>query len=114
MPTCFLETSAPKDEAKEKTFCQEVSPMMSKLMGKPEEYIMTRATSGVTMSFAGSFDPCVNIRICCIGMGDVRNQTAQEVSELVEKVFGVASDRVFIEFHAPEAAMYAFKGKTFA
>ena len=115
MPTCFLETSAPKNVEAEKAFCIAASAKSAEMTNKPEAYVMTKATSGVTMTFAGSFDPCANIRICCIGMDQgVHNNFAAEMTALVTEHFGVPGDRVFIEFKAPQGADYAHNGNTFA
>ena len=75
MPTLFLETSAPHNEEANKAFCTAASAKAAELVSKPEAYVMTKANSGVCMTFGGSFDPCANIRFCCIGMDQAIHNT---------------------------------------
>ena len=115
MPTCFLETSAPQNDEANKAFCVAASAKVAELTGKPEGYVMTKANSGVCMTFGGSFDPCANIRFCCIGMDQaIHNKIAEDLTAIVTDKFGVPANRVFVEFHAPLGSDYAWSGKTFA
>ena len=66
------------------------------------------------MSMGGSKAPCAFIRLLSYGKldRDANKIYADELSKMVDKTFGITSERCFIEFKPIEAHMIARSGIT--
>ena len=101
MPLITLNTNAVKDNDRDSNLCLAISQQAALSIEKPEAKIRVVINSGQTMSFAGSFDPCVHMKIISIGnvYGERNKNTAKNLTDLVSEMLGISNDRIFIEFH---------------
>ncbi|KAF8162838.1 Tautomerase/MIF superfamily [Crassisporium funariophilum] len=114
MPTLNLVTNVKIADAK--AFALEFSKFGAETLAKPEAYITVFITYNETLTFAGTFDPAISLRI------DSLDNINREVNEKYSKAFfdffqeklGVPSNRGYIAFIDPGRANMGHQGTTFA
>ena len=116
MPHLTLNTTIDFEDAKVEEILVTFTKAISKLLGKPEKFVMVQVNKGQKMSFGGSTDPCAVIRLVSIGGLDDKDKNNEIVADLSQIVveLGVSADRCFVELANAERHQYGFNGKTFA
>ncbi|GAV20961.1 phenylpyruvate tautomerase [Mariprofundus micogutta] len=83
-------------------------------LSKPESYVMVELSDQQSMLFAGSDMPLAFVELKSLGL--TTGQTAalsKQISELLCEQLHIDPARIYIEFAAPERAMFGWKGGTF-
>jgi len=73
------------------------SEELSKLMGKPINYVACNVSPDNLMAFGGTTDPCALVTLTYMGQGDARKHAlySKRLSELLQQHLGVTPDRFF-------------------
>jgi len=90
------------------------SQTVAAALGKPESYVMVELSDKQPMLFAGTDAPLVFVELKSLGL--TTEQTAdvsKQVSAMISGELGVDHERIYIEFAAPQRAMFGWKGGTF-
>ncbi|XP_055342699.1 macrophage migration inhibitory factor-like [Paramacrobiotus metropolitanus] len=115
MPTFQLNTNLPKAKIPA-NFCQELTDLLAKILGKPVKYLCIHVVPDQIMSFAGTTDPCgyaVLVSIGAIG-GDKNEGHSKAIFDFIEKKLGIPGDRFYVSYHDQPASEIGHEGKTFA
>ena len=114
MPLISLSTNLALEPAQELQLASQLSALVAKSLGKPEQWVMAHISSGQSMSFAASFDPCAYIECKSIGLKDGQiPPLAREVSQLLQQELQLDPSRVYIEFASAEPQRWGWNGGTF-
>ena len=116
MPQVSVTTNITKDIPRDKALALKLSSLTAQSMGKPESYVQIAVVSGSDMTFAGTEQPTVILRLLNVGKMDEpkKQNAAQKFTQLVSNELGVPSDRVFFEMIDQNPALFAWNGNTFA
>jgi len=112
MPSLIIHTNI---EITDKTaFLARLSIETAAMLAKPESYVMVELCDNRPMLFGGSDAPLAFVELKSLGL--VTDQTAllsAHLCELLNTELGIDPARVYIEFAAPERAMFGWNGGTF-
>ncbi|MBP7636044.1 hypothetical protein KBA41_17900, partial [Candidatus Ozemobacteraceae bacterium] len=99
MPFLRLTSSAPETPAKAAALAEELSQAVSRLLGKPETYVMV-AVGKADMRMSGTDEPSAFIELRSIGgFSTQKNKAISEaLSGIVTKHLGVSGSRIFLNF----------------
>lgn len=114
MPLIRLETDISLDKEKEIDLAGKLSEIVSEEIGKPAKYVMVSiSSSGILMS--GEPGSAALVQVMSIGGLDssVNGSIAAAVSELLEEILGIPSDRIYITFFDIPGENWAWQGRTF-
>ena len=114
MPYIELKTNKQLSKDKKLDILKDLTALISKDLGKPDQYIMATCRDDLDMMFGGSTDPLVFFDLSSIRLPV--SQTAdlsQSLAAFVKENLGISSDRVFINFRDVEPHMWGFKSGTF-
>ena len=115
-PTLLIQTSQSfNDNVKKSAFLKECSSTISKILGKPEEYVMISYKHSDGMYFNGSEDPAAFCNIFSIGKigPDYNPKVSSAVCQLLSNHLNVPSNRVYIQFFDSDASNFGYDGSTF-
>ncbi len=92
-----------------------LSKEISKLLSKPESYVMTILKTDLKMTFAGTSEPSCFIEVKNIGTLDESKtkQISESLCALVQKHLHIASTRIYISFENVRPHMWGWDGSTF-
>jgi phenylpyruvate tautomerase len=117
MPLLNVYTSAePLPAERAEALLKDLSAALARALGKPEAYVMTNLVPATRMTFGGTFAPACYAELKNIGRfspDDTTRLSSLLASKLSES-FGVAKDRIYIEFADAEAHLWGHDGGTFA
>ncbi len=100
--------------ADQATFLQHCSTLAAEALGKPERYVMVAVTDAQPMLFAGSDAPLAFVQLKSLGLTTAQTAgLSAAICALLNEQLGIAKDRIYIEFAAPERAMFGWNGGTF-
>ena len=95
-------------------FLAACSRLTSKLLAKPESYVMVELSDNQPMLFAGSDAPLAFVSLKSLGLATSQTATiSSRLSELLMDELGVEASRIYIDFASPERAMFGWDGGTF-
>lgn len=95
-------------------FLRDASEFVSRLLGKPETYVMVALDPTVPMSFAGSNDPALYLQLKSIGLPESRTkELSAALCDFAEARLSVPKERVYIEFTDAPRAFWGWNGSTF-
>jgi len=114
MPFLRLTSSAPEMPAKAAALAEELSQAVSRLLGKPETYVMI-SVEKADMRMSGTDAPAAFVDLRSIGgFSTQKNKTISEtVSGIVTKHLGVSGNRIFLNFTDIPASSWGWNGGTF-
>ncbi|EAU55043.1 phenylpyruvate tautomerase MIF-related protein [Mariprofundus ferrooxydans] len=93
---------------------QTASAEVAAALGKPESYVMVEISDARPMLFAGSDAPLAFIELKSLGLSDSKTEAlSARLSALLTRELGLDAARIYIEFAAPERAMFGWNGGTF-
>lgn len=114
MPLMSLHTNLVLTKPQENDIAQHLSSLGSKLLHKPEQWVMTLVVSGLSMSFAGNNQPCAYLECKSIGLDDAHiPDLAREISALLERELKLDPARMYIEFSSAKAQHWGWNSDTF-
>lgn len=114
MPFLRLTSSAPETPAKAAALAEELSQAVSRLLGKPETYVMI-SVEKADMRMSGTDESAAFIDLRSIGgFSTQKNKAISEaVSAIVNKHLGVSGSRIFLNFADIPASSWGWNGGTF-
>ena len=111
MPLISLRTSLASIDRRDEMLL-ELSAMLARETGKPEDYVMTLLETDVPMTFGGSLAPAAFVEVKSIGALHPPAMTAA-FSELIAARTGIPNNRIYICFVDIPANSFGWNGKTF-
>jgi len=112
MPYLHLRTNVQLDDAQQ--VLMRCSAHLAAALGKPERYVMVSLRDGLAMRFAGSDAPCAYVELKSLGLEQAQTAALSKgLCALLKELLGVPEERIYIEFAAPERAMFGWNGGTF-
>ncbi len=112
MPVLSIQTNA---LVQDKTnFLTQASLWVAEALSKPESYVMIHLSDDETMSFSGTTEPLAYVELKSLGL--TSSQTAglsKTLCAFLQKELQVDASRIYIEFSAPERAMFGWNSGTF-
>ena len=112
MPCLLLQTNV--DVADKIAFITRCSSLLAKALGKPESYVMINVSDNNPMLFAGSAAPLAYLELKSLGLNSAQApELSAKLCNFMHHELGIDSARIYIEFAAPERAMFGWKGGTF-
>ena len=114
MPYLKIQTNrAMADDAKQELL-KKASILVSRSLGKPEEYVMVCIDPAQPMMFAGSTMPCAYLELKSIGLPESKTGTLSKVlCQLLLDELRIPSERVYIEFADARDSMWGWNNGTF-
>ncbi|CAN1299091.1 Macrophage migration inhibitory factor homolog [Linum perenne] len=115
MPTLNLFTNVPVDAVTTSDILKDATKAVSKIIGKPESYVMIVVNSGVPMAFAGTEEPAAFGELISIGgLGpSVNGKLSATIAEILQTKASIDSSRFYIKFYDVERPFFGFNGSTF-
>jgi len=116
MPTAKIFISKELETEKLERISSSISSILSSVLNKSEEYIMTIFPEIKYQSFAkDSFNLSVYIEIKNVGelIPDITSTLSSKITVAICEITNVGPSRVYIEFQQSERHMWGWNGKTF-
>ncbi len=114
MPLFKIETNVIINDDKIDECIKKISAFVSKILNKPEKYIMVLINSNVSIMFAKTLDPAAYIELKSIGLIDETCPLlSKEICSFLESEYSIPADRVYIDFHNINGAMFGWNKTTF-
>jgi len=116
MPLVRIVTNQFTQDTETKTaLLAEVSESASRLLKKPERWVMTCLEPGAAMTFAGTEEPACYIEVKNIGKftPELTSLLSSEISSLVSKHLGIDKARTYVEFSDAVGYLWGYDGSTF-
>ena len=118
MPLLKVQLSLP--EISKSSSCNvrtEGTEILSSAIGKSPDFVMVLVESGASASFGGNLtESCAYLEVKNVGelSAQITDELSRRLGELMKKEFGIASNRIYIEFQESERHLWGWNGKTFA
>ena len=95
---------------------RDLSALLAQELGKPEAYVMTCLEPRARMTFAGTDEPTCYVEVKNVGTftEEQTSRLSAAVSTRLAAAFGVAKDRIYIEFADARPHLWGHDGDTFA
>lgn len=93
---------------------KKASAMVAAALSKPESYVMVMAEDEQALCFAGSDEAAAYLEVKSLGL--TTGQTAllsDTICTFIDSELGIDPARTYIEFAAPERAMFGWNKGTF-
>jgi len=91
-----------------------LSAQVAGMLGKPESYVMVHVQGDAAMMFAGHDEPAAYAQLKSLGLPESQTETySAKLCHLLQAELGIAPDRIYIEFSAPERHMWGWNNGTF-
>lgn len=114
MPLMTLKTNVDLSDLQLDSLLPQCSALVSKLLGKPESYVMVAIEGGISMSFAASTDALAFIELKSLGLPDNRTtELSRGLCKFINESLGIPSDRIYIQFSSPARHHWGWDEKTF-
>ena len=114
MPFFKIESNQPMNADETQSILNKSSEFISKMLGKPEKYVMVSVEAGQQMLFGGNDDPTAFVQLKSIGLPvDRCTEFSGRICQFLSDELGVKPDRIFIDFADLERNMFGWNGKTF-
>jgi len=112
MPVLSIQTNVVV-EVKD-TFLNKASLFVADALSKPESYVMIHLIDCQTTSFAGTTEPLAYVELKSLGLLEQQTKIlSKKVSALLNQELHIEASRIYIEFSAPERAMFGWNGGSF-
>ena len=114
MPLLNIQTNISIDSAHRNTLLTKLSAITSKMLNKPETYIMVIIQAESSMIFAESMEPLAYIELKSLGMPEQKTtEFSATICQTLQSELGIDPGRIYIEFSAAERHMWGWNNKTF-
>jgi len=112
MPSLIIHTNV--EIADKPTFLSRCSSTTAAILAKPESYVMVEVCDNRSMLFGGSDAPLAFVELKSLGLATDQTATlSARLCTLLNDELGIDPARIYIEFAAPERAMFGWNGGTF-
>jgi len=90
------------------------SSLVAEALSKPESYVMVELSDNKSMLFAGSDAPLAFLELKSLGLTTQQTTAiSATLCAFIDTELGIEPARIYIEFTAPERAMFGWNGGTF-
>jgi phenylpyruvate tautomerase len=114
MPYLSIETNINIEPSAQAALLQTASTTISRMLSKPESYVMVSLHAGKTMQFSGSTEPCLYAELKSLGLPESEcARFSETLCTLFSQELGLATNRIYIEFSNPARHMWGFDNRTF-
>ena len=114
MPYLKINTNIITDKNTETKLAKDASAELSRLLGKPESYVMTEVNTSLCMSFAGNDDPLAYLELKSIGLPSEKTGTLSEsLCSFIANHLKIDPARIYIEFADAERHLWGWNKSTF-
>jgi phenylpyruvate tautomerase len=114
MPYLMVQTNTPVNTDNAQHFVKQASATVSRLLGKPESYVMVSLQPPVPMVFAGTDDPTAYLELKSIGLPEKATPELSKVlCELVRDTLNIDENRIYVEFSNAQSHLWGWNGRTF-
>ena len=115
MPCLVIKTNAKLTKEQLDAATADLSKIISKTTGKPEDYIMVCIEDGLAMRFANSDEKCIFMEFRSIGKIDAKtNKThSKEFTNYFVSKLGFNAERIYISFENKAGSDWGYAGSTF-
>ncbi len=116
MPSLIIHTNvAVSDKISDPSaFLSRCSSATAAMLGKPESYVMVELCDNRPMLFGGTDAPLAFVELKSLGLNAEQTvELSARLCELLNDALAIDPARVYIEFAAPERAMFGWNGSTF-
>ncbi|KAJ6699721.1 D-DOPACHROME DECARBOXYLASE [Salix purpurea] len=115
MPTLNLHTNIPVDAVTTSDILKDATKALSKIIGKPESYVMVVLHGGVPIVFAGTEAPAAFAEVISIGgLGQsVNAKLSSTIADILQTKLSIDSSRFYIKFFDSPRPFFGFNGTTF-
>lgn len=112
MPLLKIQTNQTIESPADSALLSSASKAVSKILGKPEDYVMVSLESNTSMLFAGSDAPLAYLELKSLGLAEERTaEYSKALCELMESELSIPQDRIYIEFC--NGQRHGWSGRTF-
>lgn len=95
-------------------FMSVCSTTVAQALGKPEDYVMVEVSDNRSMMFAASEAPLAFMELKSLGLtSDQTADLSATLCSVMQQELAINADRIYIEFAAPERAMFGWNKGTF-
>ena len=112
MPLLEISTNTKIEDTE--AFLKQASQLTSRILGKPESYVMVRVQQEQTLFFSGNSDPAAHVKLKSLGLPE--DNTAVYSSQLclfINEKLNISSARIYIEFSSPARHLWGWDERTF-
>jgi phenylpyruvate tautomerase PptA (4-oxalocrotonate tautomerase family) len=114
MPYLKIETNERLDEASVQELLKKLSAFTSRLLGKPEKWIMVTIFQEKPMIFDANTQPAAFVELKSIGLAQERcAELSKDLCDFLKAELGIEPERVYIEFWDINGKMFGWNGGTF-
>lgn len=114
MPVLSITTNAPINDLDNQAALKKVSESLSRLLGKPESYVMVQMTHQANMLFAGSAGPTAYLELKSINLPEDQTPVfSAEICQMMEDMLSIPKDRIYIEFSNMQRHLFGWNSHTF-
>ena len=112
MPYFHIQTNV--DIPQQDALLKAASVEISKLLSKPESYVMVTVQSSVPMLFAGTSDPVALLTLKSIRLPtDKTKELSETLCLFMEEQLHISKERIYIDFVDLTGSMWGWNGRTF-
>ncbi|PGH01642.1 hypothetical protein GX51_05084 [Blastomyces parvus] len=114
MPFLELLTNAALSREQSKDLALSLSKKAAEILQKPESLISVQVRVDEILTFAGTHDPCFQLRITSLGSFTPDNNIrfSKAFTDFLKNKIGVENDRGYIIFYDPNYPNVGYKGTT--
>ncbi|EEH38237.1 hypothetical protein PAAG_01158 [Paracoccidioides lutzii Pb01] len=114
MPFIELLTNVALSREQSKELALSLSKVSARILKKPESFISVQIRSDEVLTFAGTHDPCFQMRVTSLGNlnPDDNVNFSKAFAEFLKEEIGVTNDRGYVIFYDPDYANLGYKGTT--
>lgn len=110
----YLDITTNTKPSEQESVTAEANEIMSDVLGKSLDYCVSRVTTGATMNFGASNEPCAFLHLRAIGFGeDKAPELSRRLCEMLEQRIGIPPERCCIQFEDVPRSMWGWNAKTF-
>uniref|UniRef100_A0ACD6A7U2 Uncharacterized protein n=1 Tax=Avena sativa TaxID=4498 RepID=A0ACD6A7U2_AVESA len=114
MPTLHLSTNVPVDAVAAADILRDCSTALTRIIGKPECYVMVSINGSAPTSFAGTEEPAAYGEMLTIGgLGRVNGELSAAIAEILEAKLSISGSRLYVKFEDLQGYNVGFNGSTF-
>jgi phenylpyruvate tautomerase len=114
MPTLIIKVNVEVPPKRRKPILEAASSKVAELLGKPERYVMVILETNPDMLFGADDAPHAYLELKSLGLPEATTpELSAALCGLMEQHFGVAPDRVYIEFASPPRHLFGWNNGTF-
>jgi len=112
MPYLHIHTNVSIED--QTALLRQCSAVTASALAKPESYVMVELSDQQPMLFAGTDAPLAFVELKSLGLSTAQTATiSATLCNLLQRELGIETGRIYIEFAAPERAMFGWNGGTF-